>query len=277
MTYTIYCNEKLVVENLPYYKECNLKMKQLLAKSGLPYEQCYEMYMENINSKGGMPDKDYILQYFKEKCVKESKLRCVDKIKIYQSDMDYFVDACRYFDLNSSQKKILFGVIFMCRMDDKNYVDLRYESSIKGFCRSCNDRHIYKESVKGTSWFDTYCEPSGMTALCDAGLLKRVENGQGSLEIGCKYIYPQFSKRAGGIAVCYVVGLENNRLDIGSICRDIGLFDLMFCNNCGKEFYARGGKRIYCKECAKKIHREKNKENMRRARLKHVYEQREKS
>ena len=266
MNYTIYCNEKLVIENLPYYKECNLKMKQLLAKSGLPHERCYELYMQNINSKGGMPDKDYTLRYFKEKCTNKNRLRCVDKINIYQSDMDYFVDACRYFDLNASQKKILFGVIFMCRMDDKNYIDLRYETAIKGFCHSCHDKHIYKEGVKSSGWFDSYCEPSGMTALCDAGLLKRVENGRGSGEIGCKYIYPQYDKRAGGVAVCYVVGLENNRLDIGSICQEMGLYDLKFCSKCGKEFYARGNKRIYCKECAAKIHREKNKENMRRAR-----------
>ena len=72
MNYTIYCNEKLVIENLQYYKECNLKMKQLLAKSGLPHERCYELYMQNINSKGGMPDKDYTLRYFKEKCTNKN-------------------------------------------------------------------------------------------------------------------------------------------------------------------------------------------------------------
>lgn len=79
-------------------------------------------------------------------------------------------------------------------------------------------------------------------------------NRTGTDDIGCLYQYPKFAlDRNDTIAYTFNVTLENNRLNLSAIVRE--LFDLKecYCTVCGEQYHSeKPNASRYCKECAAK-------------------------
>ena len=101
----------------------------------------------------------------------------------------------------------------------------------------------------GPNWDDGYNTVRGMYELSDVHhLLDRT----GTDDIGCLYTYPNFAlDKDDVIAYTFNVTLENNRLNLSKVARE--LFDPKecYCTVCGEKYIAkRPNASLYCKECA---------------------------
>lgn len=76
----------------------------------------------------------------------------------------------------------------------------------------------------------------------------------GTDDIGCLYTYPNFAlDKDDVIAYTFNVTLENNRLNLSKVARE--LFDPKecYCTVCGEKYIAkRPNASLYCKECGAK-------------------------
>ena len=76
----------------------------------------------------------------------------------------------------------------------------------------------------------------------------------GTDDIGCLYTYPNFAlDKDDVIAYTFNVTLENNRLDLSPVVRE--LFDPKecYCTMCGTQYSSpKPNASLYCKECAMK-------------------------
>lgn len=248
--YTIYCNEQMVADHPERYDECNSRLRNILARSDFSTEQCADIYLSNMTIKSCRPPREKLVSMFDDKKKSSRKLLAVNKIDIYQSDIDYIVNACREYGINRLQRKVLFGIIFMARLHGSDTVDLCTEYQIKGFCGCFHDRHLYNV-VSGETWDKTFCEPAGLDALCECDLLIRGNTRRNrTYNVGIKYIYPNYDCENREVAFTYYVTDETNKLDLETVVEQIGLNDLKFCSECGKAYYEESCKRKYCKKCA---------------------------
>lgn len=248
--YTMYCNEQMVAEHPERYGECNSRLRNILARSDFSPEQCADIYLKNMTIKSYKPPREKLVSMFDYKKKSSKKLLAVDKIDIYQSDIDYVVNACREHGLNQLQRKVLFGIIFMTRLYGSDTVDLCSEYQIRGFCGCFHDRHLYN-IVNGETWDRTFCEPAGLETSCKNNLLiKNNIKRNRTNSIGRKYTYPNYDCENKDVAFTYYVTDETNKLDLEALIEQIGLNDLKFCSECGQAYYSESRRIQYCKECS---------------------------
>ena len=108
----------------------------------------------------------------------------------------------------------------------------------------------------GPAWDDGYNALRGMHGLSDKyHLLNRICTD----DIGCLYTYPNFAlDKDDVIAYTFNVTLENNRLNLSKIARE--LFDPKegYCTVCGTKYRSpKPNASLYCKECAAKKEKER--------------------
>ena len=101
----------------------------------------------------------------------------------------------------------------------------------------------------GPNWDDGYNTVRGMRELSDVYLLL---NRTSTDDIGCLYTYPNYSlDKNDVIAYTFNVTLENNRLNLSPVVRELFNSKECYCTVCGTQYISqKPNASLYCKDCA---------------------------
>ena len=248
---TFYCNENMLLDNWKYYHESNLMLRNLLKRTNLSPIECATIYYERMrNPESVSYDRSHLIQAFGRGYKNNAPILDVHQVVLYQKDLDYITDARRRYHINWAQLRVLLGIIFFCRLYGSDTVALDTDFKMKRFGK-CFDEQTEIMYHGGPNWDDGYNTVRGMYELSDVyHLLYRT----GTDDIGCLYTYPNFAlDKDDVIAYTFNVTLENNRLNLSKVARE--LFDPKecYCTVCGEKYIAkRPNASLYCKECGAK-------------------------
>ncbi len=248
---TFYLNENLLLENWHYYHESNLMLRNLLKRTTLSPIECATIYYERMrNPESVSYDRSRLIQTFSRGRKNNAPILDVHQVVLYKKDLDYITEARRKFHINYTQLRVLFGIIFFCRLYGTDTVALDTEFKMKRF-GGCFEEQTEITYCAGPSWDDGYNTVRGLWEISDVHhLLNRICTD----DIGCLYTYPNFTLDKDDIIVyTFDVTLKNNRLNLSPVVRE--LFDPKecFCTICGTQYTAlKPNASLYCKDCATK-------------------------
>ena len=270
MYYDFYCNEKMLLDHYEDYNVGNRTLRRLLGQSGMPPDVCADTYLAKMDNHEELEyDRYDLIKSFEQLSKERCELLHIDKIKIYEQDVEYIKDAVRKYPLTQKETLVLFGVILMCRIKQVETLDLTTKYKLQQFC-GCFEgfkRKIWKVCVDTGKWYETYHEPNGIKKLCDTyDLLLRTKSEPGPDKIGCYYTYYNYELKNKNVIYEYVVTPRTNRLDIWDVFCNVGLQDIHFCKKCGTEYHLNSSTTLYCKKCAKEIKKEQTRERVKRYR-----------
>ena len=248
---TFYCNENLLLDNWHYYHESNLMLRNILKRTNLSPIECATIYYERMrNPESVSYDRSHLIQQFTRGRKNNAPILDVHQVVLYQKDLDYITAARKEHHINYAQLRALFGIIFFCRLYGTATIALDTEFKMKRF-GGCFEEQTEIMYCSGPNWDDGYNAVRGMREISDVyHLLDRV----GTDDIGCLYTYPNFAlDKDDVIAYTFNVTLENNRLDLSPVARE--LFDPKecYCTMCGAQYSSpKPNASLYCKDCAAK-------------------------
>lgn len=251
---TFYCNEHLLLDNWKYYGESNLMLRNLLRRTSLPPVECATIYFELMrNHESVSYDKSSLVRLFNSGRKNNAPLLDVRQVVIYQKDLDYITNARKKYHINYTHTRVLFGIIFFCRMYGTENISLDTEFKMKRF-GGCFEEQTEIKYYAGADWDSGYNSVRGMHELSD---VYKLLNRSTTDDIGCIYTYPEFSlSKSDTIAYTFDVTVENNRLNLTNIVKE--LFDPKeyYCFVCGKRCASpKPNASRYCKPCAAKKER----------------------
>lgn len=254
MSYTtIYCNEQMLLDNWRYYDEPNQKLRNLLSKTYLSDEQCAEFYLDHMHNRESVNYSfDELVYRFHKQRSHKNRLLVATEVPIYQGDIDYITQANIDYGLSVNEMRVLFAVIFLCRLYETDIVKLDSRYKLWGFT------HLYKNYLSlayvrnGGSWYDAYNTIDGLPRLSDElHLLDRILTNS----IGCYYEYLNYEvAQQSKVAYTYKVTVENNRLCLSDLFKGLIPCTDKRCMICGRKIIPDGlqarNRSKYCKECA---------------------------
>jgi len=253
---TIYCNEQMLLDNWRYYDESNQKLRNTLIKTNLSNEQCAEFYFDHMHNREAVKYSfDDLVARFRKERSRKGKLLTVTTIPIYQGDIDYIVQANHDYRLSIPEMRILFGVIFLCRLYESNIARLDTKFKMKGFTRLYDEGLQYAYIVDGVYWYEVYNTINGLQRLSDElHILRKISTNN----IGCRYEYPNYEAALESeVVYTYNVTVENNRLRLSDLFKELVPYNEKYCLICGQKIaickqkiVASGNPTKYCAECA---------------------------
>lgn len=246
---TFYCNENILLDNWKYYHESNLMLRNLLKRTTLSPIECATIYYERMrNPESVSYDRSHLIQMFSRGRKNNAPILDVHQVVLYQKDLDYITEARRQYHINWAQLRVLFGIIFFCRLYGTNMVALDTEFKMKRF-GGCFEEQTEITYCSGTNWDDGYNTVRGMRELSDVYLLL---NRTSTDDIGCLYTYPNYSlDKNDVIAYTFNVTLENNRLNLSPVVRELFNSKECYCTVCGTQYISqKPNASLYCKDCA---------------------------
>ena len=131
---TFYCNENMLLDNWKYYHESNLMLRNLLGRTSLSPIECATIYYERMkNPESVSYDRSHLIQMFSRGRKNNAPILDVHQVVLYQKDLDYITEARRKYHINYAQLRVLFGVIFFCRLYGSDTFSLDTEFKMKRF------------------------------------------------------------------------------------------------------------------------------------------------
>lgn len=246
---TFYCNENMLLEHWQDYHESNLMLRNLLKRTTLSPIECATIYYERMrNPESVSYDRSHLIQMFSRGRKNNAPILDVHQVVLYQKDLDYITEARRRYHINWAQLRVLFGIIFFCRLYGTNMVALDTEFKMKRF-GGCFEEQTEITYCSGPNWDDGYNTVRGMQELSDVYLLL---NRTSTDDIGCLYTYPNYSlDKNDVIAYTFNVTLENNRLNLSPVVRELFNSKECYCTVCGTQYISqKPNASLYCKDCA---------------------------
>ena len=246
---TFYCNENILLDNWKYYHESNLMLRNLLKRTTLSPIECATIYYERMrNPESVSYDCSHLIQMFSRGRKNNAPILDVHQVVLYQKDLDYITEARRQYHINWAQLRVLFGIIFFCRLYGTNMVALDTEFKMKRF-GGCFEEQTEITYCSGPNWDDGYNTVRGMRELSDVYLLL---NRTSTDDIGCLYTYPNYSlDKNDVIAYTFNVTLENNLLNLSPVVRELFNSKECYCTVCGTQYISqKPNASLYCKDCA---------------------------
>jgi len=249
MSYTtLYCNEQMLLDNWRYYDESNQKLRNTLQKTNMSPEQCANFYLDNMHNRESV---NYSYEELVERFRKQrghGLLLNTTSIPIYQGDIDYITQANDAYDLSIYEMRVLFGVIFLCRLFKHSIARLDTNYKLRGFTKLFKERTPIICVHNSEHWYDCYNTIDGLPRVSDElELLNRFPTEN----IGCLYEYPDYEFAAhSDIIYTYDVTLETNRLWLSDAFKIVAPYNDRKCIICGKKITAHSHSNIYCKRCA---------------------------
>lgn len=258
---TFYCNENMLLDHWQDYHESNLMLRNLLKRTSISPIECATIYYERMkNPESVSYDRSHLIQMFSRGRKNNAPILDVHQVVLYQKDLDYITEARQKYHINYAQLRVLFGVIFFCRLYGSDTFALDTEFKMKRF-GGCFEEQTEIMYCAGKNQDDGYNTVRGMKEISDDYHLL---NRTGTDDIGCLYQYPNFAlDKNDTIAYTFNVTLENNRLNLSAIVRE--LFDPKecYCIVCGEQYHSeKPNASRYCRGCAAK------KEQVRLAKIK---------
>jgi hypothetical protein len=246
---TFYCNENMLLEHWQDYHESNLMLRNLLKRTTLSPIECATIYYERMrNPESVSYDRSHLIQMFSRGRKNNAPILDVHQVVLYQKDLDYITEARRRYHINWVQLRVLFGIIFFCRLYGTSMVALDTEFKMKRF-GGCFEEQTEITYCSGPNWDDGYNAVRGMRELSDVYLLL---NRTSTDDIGCLYTYPNYSlDKNDVIAYTFNVTLENNRLNLSPVVRELFNSKECYCTVCGTQYISqKPNASLYCKDCA---------------------------
>lgn len=246
---TFYCNENMLLEHWQDYHESNLMLRNLLKRTTLSPIECATIYYERMrNPESVSYDRSHLIQMFSRGRKNNAPILDVHQVVLYQKDLDYITEARHRYHINWAQLRVLFGIIFFCRLYGTNMVALDTEFKMKRF-GGCFEEQTEITYCSGPNWDDGYNTVRGMRELSDVYLLL---NRTSTDDIGCLYTYPNYSlDKNDVIAYTFNVTLENNRLNLSPVVRELFNSKECYCTVCGTQYISqKPNASLYCKDCA---------------------------
>lgn len=180
-----------------------------------------------------------------------TKLREVNEVVFYKSDFDTIEKAKKDFGLTELQVQIIFGLIFMSRMNNVKYCRIGTEYKSKGFWSSF-DKHISIEErhfIYSLGLFDKYVSNKGKARR---QLDNHYHEGYADylhLTDENDWVYKNFDNK-DEVAWVFHTTVENNRLNFSQICKDaMPNFKYRYCSVCGELFLPNNNKQKQCTKC----------------------------
>lgn len=171
----------------------------------------------------------------------KTKLREINEVVLYKSDFDVIEKVRKEHDLTELQTSVVFGLIFMSRMNDTKWCRIGTEYKAKGFW-SCFNKYVAPEdkwAVWDTGVFDTYKEKA----------FQKYENKTDK-------IYLNFDNK-DEVAYVFKTTVENNKLNFSELAKEIlPNFNMKYCIHCGKAFVPASNRQKQCAECKKENEKE---------------------
>lgn len=188
-----------------------------------------------------------------------TKLREVNEVVFYKSDFEAIEKAKRDFRLTELQTQVVFGLIFMSRMNGVKYCRIGTTYKNKGFFSSF-DKHISVDDCQKV-WKTGLFEDD----VSDKSKTRRMLNnryGEGYADYlhiedyVVDKIYLNFDNQ-DEVAWVFHTTVENNRLNFSQICKEaMPNLKNKYCSVCGKEFTPNSNSQKQCTECRDKYKKE---------------------
>lgn len=181
----------------------------------------------------------------------KTKLKECNEVIFYKSDFDTIERLRKEHDLTELQIQIVFGLIFMSRMNGVKYCRIGTPYKWKGFWSSF-DKHITIEERR-TIW-DMGIFESYVTDKRKAQKQLDYHYGEGFAEYlnvvdEADIVYKNFDIQ-DEVAWVFHTTVENNKLNFSQICREaIPNLKNKYCAVCGKEFTPNNNKQKQCTQC----------------------------
>ena len=110
MYYDFYCNEKMLLDHYEDYNVGNRTLRRLLGQSGMPPDVCADTYLAKMDNHEELEyDRYDLIKSFEQLSKERCELLQIDKIKIYEQDVEYIKDAVRKYPLTQKETLVLFG------------------------------------------------------------------------------------------------------------------------------------------------------------------------
>lgn len=131
---TFYCNENMLLDHWQDYHESNLMLRNLLKRTSLSPIECATIYYERMkNPESVSYDRSHLIQTFSRGRKNNAPILDVRQVVLYQKDLNYITEARRKYHINYAQLRVLFGVIFFCRLYGSDTFALDTEFKMKRF------------------------------------------------------------------------------------------------------------------------------------------------
>lgn len=246
---TFYCNEQLLLDNWEYYKESNQLLRNTLRKTNLSSIECATIYYEHMrNPESVSYDRSSLLCLFPNKRKNRNTLLQINSVVLYKKDIEYVRNARKKFHISYKQMLVLFGIIFFCRMMNRDHVSLETEFKMRRFSKCFKEQTAIKY-YQGESWDSGYNTVHGLYELSDKYKVLERRQTEG---IGCVYFYPEFKiSNNDSVEYIFTVTKENNKLDLTSIVNSIFDRTECYCIVCGDIYRSiKPNASLYCSKCA---------------------------
>lgn len=131
---TFYCNENMLLDHWQDYHESNLMLRNLLKRTSISPIECAMIYYERMkNPESVSYDRSHLIQTFSRGRKNNAPILDIHQVVLYQKDLDYITEARRKYHINYAQLRVLFGVIFFCRLYGSDTFALDTEFKMKRF------------------------------------------------------------------------------------------------------------------------------------------------
>lgn len=169
------------------------------------------------------------------------KLREINEVVLYKSDFDIIEKARKEYSLTELQTQVVFGLIFMSRMNDVQWCRIGTEHKSKGFWGA----------------FDRYVKPEDKEKVWETGLFETYkEDGFKNYKEKEDKIYLNYENK-DEVAYVFKTTVENNKLNLSQIAKEvIPDINVKYCIHCGKSFVPASNRQKQCSECKKENERE---------------------
>lgn len=228
---------------------------------------------ENYSKMTEWTDKRTVMDKFRNKESRNRKIGCklrkIDEVIIYKSDIEYIERAKQEHGLTVRQVKLLFGMIFFSRMNNVKWCRIGTEYKLKSFL-SCFD-----ETIKMEDMYDIHGTFHLMELDEDGCFMKGIEMNRTwreylHIEDELDYIYPNFDNK-DEVAYVFKTTKENNRLNLSELAEQIlPNIKEKYCIDCGTEFTPNSNRQCRCEKCAKEHKKMQAKLRKRKQRNKNV-------
>lgn len=224
----------------------------------------FEAYEQNINKQDSNKEAVFIKKMIRNSKI-NSKLREINEVILYQSDLDAITKAKQDNKLTEFQLQVLFGLILFSRLHDVEWCRVGTEFKWKSF-KACFDK-----TIKATD----------LQAILDTGLFKQVVTNKAAArkKLGTQaeylnikdeidYKYLGFANK-DKVAFIYKTTKENNRLNLTEVFKEvIPNYKVKYCCECGCEFTPASNRQKMCTDCKAKVIKEQARVRKQRQRQK---------
>ncbi len=181
-----------------------------------------------------------------------TKLREVDSVSLYRSDFEAIEKVKKDFGLTELQTQVVFGLIFMSRMNGVKYCRIGTAYKSKGFWNAF-DKHIPLEDrqvIWETGLFEHF---ESDKAKARKQLDNHYESGFADylhITDESDKIYTKFDIQ-DEVVWTFHTTVENNKLNFSELCRQAmpNLLKNRYCSVCGKEFEPTNNRQKQCPDC----------------------------